>query len=158
MRQKFPSNKWTPKTLADVGALAGEAKNSLEESYFLRTVVFSYPNAIEAAPAQFKLAWLEHDRGNLAQSAQMLTEHLARYAGKDSTNRGKAGYWAARDPKKAGKIAEACALYDGEIYRYGANWYGYLALQRLTALRGQGKCQSPQQFPAASRFLKRWRI
>jgi soluble lytic murein transglycosylase len=83
----------------------------------------------------------------------MLTEHLARYVDKDSTNRGKAGYWAARDSEKAGKIAEACALYDGEIYRYGANWYGYLALQRLTNLRGQGRCQNAQ-FPADSLVSK----
>jgi soluble lytic murein transglycosylase len=134
--------------------IAREAKNSLDESYFFKAAVFSYPNAIEVAKAQFELAWLEHDNENFAQSSQMLTEHLARYADKDSTNRGKAGYWAARDSEKAGKIAEACALYDGEIYRYGANWYGYLALQRLTNLRGQGKCQTPEQFPADSIVAK----
>lgn len=154
MRQKFPASKWTPKTLIDVGMIAGAAKNNSDKSYFLRTAVFSYPNAIEVAPAQFELAWLEHDNGNFSNSAQMLTEHLARYAARDSTNRGRAGYWAARDSERAGKIAEACALYDGELYRYGANWYGYLALQRLTTLRGQGKCQVPQQFPVDSLIPK----
>ena len=154
MRQKFPSSKWTPKALADVGMIAREAKNSLDEAYFFRAAVSSYPNALEVAKAQFELAWLEHDNENFAQSSQMLTEHLARYADKDSTNRGKAGYWAARDSEKAGKIAEACALYDGEMYRYGANWYGYLALQRLTNLRGQGRCQTPAQFPADSMVAK----
>ncbi len=154
MRQKFASSKWMPKTLVDVGMIAGDAKNSLDKSYFFKTAVFSYPNAIEVAQAQFELAWLEHDNENFAQSSQMLTEHLARYVDKDSTNRGKAGYWAARDSEKAGKIAEACALYDGEVYRYGANWYGYLALQRLTNLRGQGKCQTPEQFPADSIVAK----
>jgi len=154
MRQKFPASKWTPKTLFEVGTIAREAKNSLEESYFFKAAVSSYPNALEVAKAQFELAWLEHDNENFAQSSQMLTEHLARYADKDSTNRGKAGYWAARDSEKAGKIAEACALYDGEMYRYGANWYGYLALQRLTNLRGQGRCQTPAQFPADSMVAK----
>jgi soluble lytic murein transglycosylase len=150
MRQKFPSSKWTPKTMVDVGMLARTAKNSAEESYFLKTAVFAYPNATEVAQAQFELAWLEHNNDNFAQSSQMLIEHLARYVDKDSTNRGKAGYWAARDSERAGKIAEACALYDGEIYRYGANWYGYLALQKLTSLRAQGKCRTEQQFPADS--------
>ena len=28
------------------------------------------------------------------------------------------------------------------MYRYGANWYGYLALNRLTTLRNQGNCRS----------------
>ncbi len=154
MRRTFPSSKWTPKALVDVGMAAGDAKNTLDESYFLKTAVASYPNAIEVAQAQFELAWLEHDNKNFAQSAQMLTEHLARYVDKDSTNRGKAGYWAARDSERAGKIAEACALYDGALYRYGANWYGYLALQRLTSLRGQGKCQTASQFPADSIVAK----
>jgi soluble lytic murein transglycosylase len=154
MRQKFPASKWTPKTLADVGMLARDAKNSLDESYFFKTAIASYPNALEVAKAQFELAWAEHDNKNFAQSAQMLTEHLARYVDKDSTNRGKAGYWAARDSERAGKINEACALYDGALYRYGANWYGYLALQRLTTLRGQGKCQTPAQFPADSLVAK----
>ena len=133
-----------------VGMLARDAKNKLEESYFLRTAVASYPNAIDVAQAQFELAWIEHDNNNFAQSSQMLTEHLARYVDKDSTTRGKAGYWAARDSERAGKTAEACALYDAVLYRYGANWYGYLALQRLTNLRGQGKCQTAPQFPVGS--------
>ena len=84
----------------------------------------------------------------------MLTEHLARYVDKDSTNRGKAGYWAARDSERAGKMMEACALYDATVYRYGANWYGYIALQRLTALRGRGQCQSTPNFPAGSLIPK----
>jgi hypothetical protein len=48
------------------------------------------------------------------------------------------------------KTGEACALYDAIVYRYGANWYGYLALQRLTSLRGRGQCQTPPNFPAGS--------
>ncbi len=74
---------------------------------------------------------------------------------KTATNRGKAGYWAARDSERAGKINEACALYDATTYRYGANWYGYLALGRLTTMRGQNKCQTPPQFPAGSLDYRR---
>ncbi|HLM60024.1 MAG TPA: transglycosylase SLT domain-containing protein [Pyrinomonadaceae bacterium] len=146
MRQKFPMSDWTPKTLVAVGMAARDAKNTMEESYFLRSAVASYPNAVEVAGAQFELAWLEHNNKNFASSSQMLIEHLSRYADKDTTNRGKAGYWSARDSERAAKIPEACALYDAVNYRYGANWYGYLASQRLTALRGQGKCKSPSQF------------
>ena len=80
----------------------------------------------------------------------MLIEHLARYVDRDTTNRGKAGYWAARDSERAGKIAEACALYDAVIHRYGANWYGYIALQRLTNLRGRGQCKTAPNFSAGS--------
>ncbi len=150
MRQKFPSGKLTPKALIDIGMAARDAKNKPDESYFLQSAVASYPNAINVAGAQFELAWLQHDGKNYQTSSQMLLEHLARYVDKDSTNRGKAGYWAARDSELAGKINEACALYDATVYRYGANWYGYIALQRLTGLRGQGKCQSPPNFPAGS--------
>lgn len=150
LRQKFPKSDWTPKTLVDVGLAARDAKNNSDETYFLKTAVFAYPNAIDVAQAQFELAWLEHENNNFQASSQMLTEHLARYVDKDTTNRGKAGYWSARDSEKAGKISEACALYDGVLYRYGANWYGYLAMQRLTTLRGQGKCQTTPNFPAGS--------
>jgi soluble lytic murein transglycosylase len=154
MRQKFPNGVLVPKTLIDAGLAAREAKNRTDEGYFLKTAVAAYPNAIDVAQAQFELSWFEHENNNYAQSSQMFTEHLARYVDKDTTNRGKAGYWAARDSERAGKIAEACALYDAVNYRYGANWYGYLATQRIANLKAQGKCQSPQNFPAGSLIAK----
>ena len=150
MRGKFPADKLTPKTFVAVGMAARDAKNSADETYFLRSAVASFPNALDVAGAQFELAWLEHENNNFPNSSQMLTEHLARYAAKDTTNRGKAGYWAARDSERAAKIAEACALYDAVNYRYGANWYGYLAMQRTANLRAQGKCQTPAPFAAES--------
>lgn len=142
MRQKFPNGVLVPKTLIDAGLAARDSKNRTDEGYFLNTAVAAYPNAIEVAQAQFELAWFQHESGNFALSSQMFTEHLARYVDKDTTNRGKAGYWAARDSERAGKTAEACALYDGVIYRYGSNWYGYLALGRLTTMKSQGSCRS----------------
>ena len=150
MRQKFPVGKLTPKAWIDAGMAARDAKNKTDESYFLQTAVSAYPNAINVAGAQFELAWLQHEGKNYQMSSQMLLEHLARYVDKDSTNRGKAGYWAARDSELTGKLNEACALYDATVYRYGSNWYGYLALQKLTGLRGQGKCQSTPNFGAGS--------
>ncbi len=134
MRAKFPGGRFTPKAWVDAGMAAREAKNKLEEQSFLRAAVVNFPNAVEVAGAQFELAWIDHERGDYAASSRMLTEHLARYAQRDTTNRGKAGYWAARDSERAGKTAEACALYDGVNYRYSANWYGYLAQQRLAAM------------------------
>ena len=80
----------------------------------------------------------------------MPIEHLARYADRDSSNRGRAGYWAARNAERAGRLAEACTLYDALVYRYNANWYGHIGFERLTALRGRGQCQSPVSFPADS--------
>jgi soluble lytic murein transglycosylase len=150
MRQRYPSGKFVAKALIDAGLQARDAKNRIDEGYFLKTAVTAYPNAIEVAQAQFELAWYEHENNNLAVSSQMFTEHLARYVDKDNTNRGKAGYWAARDSERAGKIAEACALYDAVNYRYGANWYGYLAQMRTANLKAQGKCTQPQNFPAGS--------
>lgn len=146
MRQKFPNSSWTPKTLISVGMLARDAKSKLDEAYFLRTAVTAYPNAIDVAQAQFELAWLEHDSKNFALSSQMLTEHLGRYADKDTTYRGRAGYWSARDSERAGKIPEACALYEAVIYRYNSNWYGYLASQRIANLKALNKCGTSQNF------------
>lgn len=154
MRRAFPNNALTPKTFVAVGLQARDARNKLEEQSFLRTALAGFPNAVDVAGAQFELAWLEHEGGNFASSSQMLIEHLARYVDKDTTNRGKAGYWAARDSERANKITEACALYDAMLHRYGANWYGYLAEQRLTAMRGRGQCRTVPNFPASSLIPK----
>ncbi len=151
MRQRFPAGSFVPKALIAAGMSARDAKNSLNESFFLKNAVAGFPNALEVAQAQFELAWLEHDAGNYAVSSQMLTEHLARYADKDTTYRGRAGYWAARDSERGGKMPEACALYDAVLYRYGANWYGYLAAQRMANLRASGKCRAAA---AATNFAK----
>ena len=76
----------------------------------------------------------KHTRRELSESSRMLTEHLAYYADKNTDNRGRAGYWAARDSERAGKLAEARALYEAMQERYDANWYGYLAKQRLDVI------------------------
>jgi soluble lytic murein transglycosylase len=138
MRQKFPAGKLTPKAWVDAGYAARDAKNKGEENYFLRTALIHFPKAVEVAGAQFELAWLEHESKNYAKASEMLIEHLAVYAAKDTTNRGKAGYWSARNSELAGKTVEACVLYDATAYRYGSNWYGHLSLQRMGAL----KCKS----------------
>src|SRR5690606_2622789 len=78
------------------------------------------------------------------------TEHLARYTDRDTTNRGKAGYWAARNAEKTGDLDAACELYEAVSYRYGANWYGHFGLQRIGALRQKGQCQGPPVFPTGS--------
>jgi soluble lytic murein transglycosylase len=79
-----------------------------------------------------------------------LTEHLAVYAGNNSDFRGKAAYWAARDSERAGRRAEAQALYAGLQNRYDANWYGYLAKQRLDDMRRGGGVVSQTEFPPNS--------
>ncbi|MFM9904827.1 MAG: transglycosylase SLT domain-containing protein [Pyrinomonadaceae bacterium] len=142
MRAKFPNGKLVAKTLIDAGLAARDAKNRTDEGYFLNTAVAAYPNAVEVAQAQFESAWFQHETGNYALSSQGFIDHLARYTDKDTTNRGKAGYWAARDSERSGKTAEACALYDGVLYRYGSNWYGYLAMGRLSTMKSQGGCKS----------------
>ena len=139
-RQKHADSPLVPKTMMEVGLAARAARYRADDTYYFNGVVASYPNAVEVAGAQFEMAWTHHENKNFALSSQMLTEHLERYVDKDTTNRGKAGYWAARDSERSGKIAEACALYDAVIYRYGANWYGYIANDRLANLKKQGKC------------------
>lgn len=145
MRKEFPNGKLTPKAWVDAGIAAAAARNKGESQYFLGGALANYPNAVEVAGAQFEIAWQTHENGDLARSSQLFIEHLERYVDRDTTNRGKAGYWAARDSERSGKTAEACALYDAVIYRYNANWYGYLAVQRKDALQSQGKCTEPKK-------------
>ena len=147
MRKSFPTDPLIPKTLVGAAGAARDGRNKGEENYYLGQLLSSFPNAIEAAGAQFDSAWLRHQAGDFAASSTMLVDHLDRYAHEDTSNRGKAGYWAARDSERAGNIADACALYQGVLYRYSANWYGYLADQRLSALRSQGKCPQNAEAP-----------
>ena len=131
LRRTFPNSNFTPRAFVAVGQIADDAKNQADASYFRRAAVNGFSNSIEVAQAQFDLAWDAHEAKNYGESSRMLTEHLAFYADRNTDNRGRAGYWAARDSEKAGKLAEARALYEAMQARYDANWYGYLAKQRL---------------------------
>jgi len=142
MKQNYPAGRLVAKTLIDAGMAARDARNRTDEGYYFNTAVAAYPNAVEVATAQFEAGWVQHENGNFALSSQMFIDHLARYADRDTTNRGKAGYWAARDSERAGKTAEACALYDGVAYRYSSNWYGYLAMGRLATMKNRGNCST----------------
>jgi soluble lytic murein transglycosylase len=151
LRRSFGSSPFTPRALVAVGQIAEDANNDADGSYFLRSAVNTYPGSVEVAQAQFDLAWKTHESGNFAESSKLLTEHLAYYADKNTDNRGRAGYWAARDSERAGKIAEARALYQALQARYDANWYGYLAKQRLDAMLRSGiGTVPPKSFPAGS--------
>ncbi len=138
LRRSFPSSQFTPRALVSVGQLAEDANNDADASYFLRTAVNGYQGSVEVAQAQFDLAWMSHESRNFSESSKLLTEHLAYYVDKNTDNRGRAGYWAARDSERAGKLAEARALYNAMLGRYDANWYGYLAKQRLDHMLRSG--------------------
>jgi peptidoglycan lytic transglycosylase len=151
LRRNFAGSPFTPRALVSVGKIAEDAKNEADASYFLRTAVNSYKDSIEVAQAQFDLAWMAHEGKNYFESSRLLTEHLAYYADKNTDNRGRAGYWAARDSERAGKLAEARALYNAMLARYDANWYGYLAKDRLNAMLRSGVGTVPvKPFPAGS--------
>ncbi|HEX8458098.1 MAG TPA: lytic transglycosylase domain-containing protein [Pyrinomonadaceae bacterium] len=135
LRRAFPEHTHTRRALAAAGQIARDAKNTPEAANFFRAAVAAYPGAAEVAQAQFELAWAAHESKNYAESARLLLEHLALYADRNTDNRGRAGYWAARDAERAGKLADARTLYQAMLQRYDANWYGDLARQRLDALK-----------------------
>jgi soluble lytic murein transglycosylase len=148
LRRAFPKSSWTPRAITAAGQLADDGKNSNDASYFYHLALNAYPGAVEIAQAQFNLGWAAHEANNFQESSRLLTEHLAYYADKNTDNRGRAGYWAARDSEKVGKLAEARALYDAMQGRYDANWYGYLAKQRLDTMSRGGNAQ--KSFPPDS--------
>lgn len=139
LRRNFPNSVFTTRALVAVGQSALESKNQSDATYFMRTAVDYNPGSKEVAQSQFDLAWMAHDAKDFKESSRLLTEHLAFYTDKTTDNRGRAGYWAGRDSERSGKIAEALALYEAMQARYDANWYGYLAKQRLVALGPNAK-------------------
>src|SRR5215813_12357526 len=138
LRRTSPASPWTMRTFVQLGQRAEDAKDDVNASYYYRAAVNFFPGNADVTPAQFYLAWQAHDSKNLAEASRLLTEHLALYAGNNSDFRGKAAYWAARDSERAGKLAEARALYQALLVRYDANWYGYLAKQRLDDMTRNG--------------------
>lgn len=155
LRRSFASSSFTPRAWVGVGQIAEDANNDADASYFLRTAVSSYQGSVDVAQAQFDLAWMTHEAKDFAESSRLLTEHLAYYADRNTDNRGRAGYWAARDSERAGKLAEARALYHAMLGRYDANWYGYLAKQRLDAMLRSGVGTVPvKPFPPDSVMAK----
>jgi soluble lytic murein transglycosylase len=151
LRRSFPTSDFTPRAMVSVGQIAKDANNDADASYFSRLAVSSFQDSIEVAQAQFDLAWSAHENKNYAESSKLLTEHLAFYADRNTDNRGRAGYWAARDSERAGKLSEARALYQAVLARYDANWYGYLAKQRQSAmLRGGAATIPPRSFSSDS--------
>ncbi|MBD0325711.1 MAG: transglycosylase SLT domain-containing protein, partial [Pyrinomonadaceae bacterium] len=147
LRRAFPNSSWSPRAFTSVGQLARDAKNESEANNLFRAAVSSYPGAAEVAQAQFEIAWAAHNAKNYQESSRLLTEHLALYADRNTDNRGRAGYWAARDSERAGKLAEARALYQAMQIRYDANWYGYLSRQRLETMERNGQSPSTNFAP-----------
>jgi soluble lytic murein transglycosylase len=138
MRASSPQSTWTPRAFSNAGQIAKDAKNIADASYFFRSAVNFYPASAEAAQSQFEIAWQAHEAKNYAESSSLLMEHLALYADKNTDNRGRAGYWAARDAERAGKLSDARAIYEAMQDRYDANWYGYLSKQRLDTMLRNG--------------------
>lgn len=153
MRRVFPQSSWTPRAFANVGRMAGDAKNTADASYFFRTAVAAYPGAAEVAQAQFEMAWAAHEAKNYAESSRLLVEHLAYYADKNTDNRGRAAYWAGRDSERAGRMSEARAIYEGLQARYDANWYGQLAKQRLDTME-RNRVSAQGNFPPDSAIAR----
>ena len=141
LQDEFPRGPFLVRALTESGIAARDAKNKSEEQSLFRRAIELFPDAVEVASAQFELAWLEHQAGNHQKSAEMLIEHLARYSDRDSTHRGRAGYWAARNSERAGRLETACTLYGALVFRYHANWYGSIGAQRLNALKNAGHCR-----------------
>jgi soluble lytic murein transglycosylase len=134
MRRAFPDDVRTRRANTAVGLVAKDLKDDAQAQQFFRAGVSAYPGATEVAQAQFELAWAAHESKNYAESARLLLEHLASYADRNTDNRGRAGYWAARDAERVGNLNDARTLYGAMLQRYDANWYGYLSKQRLDAL------------------------
>ncbi|MGB7923767.1 MAG: transglycosylase SLT domain-containing protein [Pyrinomonadaceae bacterium] len=147
LRRAFPQSPFAPRAFVLAGQIARDAKNTADASLFFRTAVNSYPGRIEIAQAQFEIAWLAHEGKNYQESSRLLTEHLALYADKNTDNRGRAGYWAARDLERTGKLGEARAIYEAMQGRYDANWYGYLSKQRLDTMTRNGNAPRAEFAP-----------
>jgi peptidoglycan lytic transglycosylase len=108
-----------------------------EAANYYSQLIRQFPTSENSDEAHYFLAWRTHRSGDFKTASKMLLEHIADYSNV-TENRGKAAYWAALDSERAGDKAQAFALYNGLLKRYGAGWYGLNAERRIDKLRSEG--------------------
>jgi soluble lytic murein transglycosylase len=134
LRTSYPNSRALLSSLIGLGQRAKERERVSEHRYFISLAHDLFKGDPQLATPQFDLAWEEHKDENYQVSSRMLVDHLAYYADRNNENRGMAGYWAARDLERVGKLAEARYIYSAMQNRYGATWYGYLSKLRLDSI------------------------
>ncbi len=152
-RRLHPQDSWTARALVAAGLEAKMRGFTVGAQDFFRAAVTQFPGSPEVANAQFELAWAAHERQDYAESSRLLVEHLASYADRNTDNRGRAGYWAARDSQLAGRTNDARTLYEAMLARYDANWYGYLSRQRLDDLKRANQTTAQPSSPLLTRAV-----
>lgn len=137
LRRAAPSSDLIAELLYSIGRYYERRDRDDQAAVFYSQLVRQFPQSDKADEAQFWLAWRAHLAKDYANSSRLLIEHIANY-GTVTDNRGKAAFWAAMDSERAGNKAQALAMYQALLLRYGAGWFGLNAERRIDRLTKDG--------------------
>ncbi len=137
LRKASPSSERVAELLYAIGRFYERRDRADQAAPFYTQLIRQFPQDDKSDDAHFWLAWRAHESKDYANAARLLTEHLANY-GTVTENRGKAAFWAAMDSERAGDKAQAMAIYQGMLKRYGVGWFGLNAERRIERLKREG--------------------
>lgn len=137
LRKASPSSERVAELLYAIGRFYERRDRADQAAPFYTQLIRQFPQDDKSDDAHFWLAWRAHESKDYANAARLLTEHLANY-GTVTENRGKAAFWAAMDSERAGDKAQAMAIYQGMLRRYGVGWFGLNAERRIERLKREG--------------------
>lgn len=128
-QRRYPQDEHAPDALYGIGRIQESAgRNDLAFSSFAE-LLQRYPRASVADEARWRIGWNRYR----AREWPAAADAFARFARETASPRlrNEATYWQARALERAGRVAEAHALYREIVDRDPADYYAMWAAQRL---------------------------
>ena len=128
---RAPYSRWAEEALFLAGNYYWVQLARERSSVFYKRLVENFPTSPDAAPSQWRMAWVEVLKRQ-PDAPGLLAQHLRQFPGSQFTP--DALYWLGRLAEEAGNSALARSYYSKLVERYAQNYFQNLAATRLQAL------------------------
>ncbi|HSB09005.1 MAG TPA: transglycosylase SLT domain-containing protein [Blastocatellia bacterium] len=142
---QYSKTRWASEALYALATYLNKQDREADAANRYRQLVASYGKSPYAAEASYNLGWFAYKSRGYADAARILEQHLASYRYPETKFIGEACLWAAKSEERLGHRARALALYEFVNARYQFGYHGYVAGQRLAALKKSEPALAPEQ-------------
>ncbi len=142
LRQFGPASPWLEQALLSAGNMYLLKRDYDRAIDYFRELQQRFPTGARASYAHWKAAWLSFRQGRTDEARKGFEDQLALYP--DSAEIPAALYWRARIAEEDNNPAMARAFYQKLSDRFHNYYYAELGRQRLQALPGPPKEESPR--------------
>ena len=132
---QYSKSRWAVEALYALASYLNKQDRESEAANRYRQLLAAYPKSAYAPEASYNLGWFAYRSKNYADAARILEQHLASYRYPETKFIGEACLWAAKSEERLGHKQRALALYELVSGRYRYGYHGYIAGQRLAAIR-----------------------